>query len=209
MPANLITNGLLSLQLLLPVFNQFAERAGLDIALPLNDSRVTKSYVSKNKNALMVVFDGHYQFNWDSVPEDVLKGRILYYDNSNSVARLEGPRLADLTGRKSLISSNEASEIAERCLKKLGYDLGKAKADPPRVVQWMYGEEKIPLPAYSVRWFPNGSKKPHWSELLVEVEVSGLTKRVTRIESLHGATSATVVDIRKFMTNRTDKARPP
>ena len=78
------------------------------------------------------------------------------------------------------------------------------------VRRWTYdpqepGEEQLLLPGFGLRWFPKGKKKPHWSELLVEIEVSGLSKKITRFEALHGAADVVAIDLRQFTTNRTEK----
>jgi len=214
MATNAVAAIVLSAQLVLPAFNRFAERAVIDVRLPLEENRITKSHSGKLSPSLMVIFDHHHQFNWNSHREAPYIGEINYYDNKSSVARLEGPQLRELTKQKSVISTNEAREVAELCLKNLGFDLKKVKAGPPHVIQWMFdpekpGAEQVPLPAYAVRWFPKGIKEPHWSQQLVQIEVSGLTKKVTSFSSLHGAAAAVAIDLRHFMTNRTEKIQGP
>lgn len=213
MATNLIANGILSLQLLLPAFNEFADRAELGVRLPLDEKRVTKSYVSKNQigPGAMAVFDGQHQFNWTSSTNSPWTGRFLYYDNSNSVARIDRSKLPELAKLKSVISTNEAREIAERCLKELGYDLKKVNAAPPIVHQWTYdprqpGEDAVLLPAFGLRWLPEGATEPHWSQILLEMEVSGLSGKITRFEPRSGAAKASSIDLRKFTvaTNRTE-----
>jgi len=212
MATNVIAVSALSLQLLLPAFNDFAQRAGLDMRLPLNEKRVTKSVAGKNQPSFMAVFDGHHQFNWHSEPDAIHRGRLSYYDNSNSISRLDGPKRRDLAGRVSLISTNEALAIALACLKNLGYDLAKLDATPPRVKQFTFLEEKRdaepqPLPAFIIEWNKKikDGEEPHWSDLLIDVEVSGLTKKVTMLTSFRAAAPATGVDLRQFGTNRVNK----
>lgn len=214
MPTNLVAATVLSLQLVLPAFDQFADRAELGLRLPLVEKRLTKSHVGRSSPSLMAIFDDRHQFNWNSSPTDTYKGSVGYYDNQNSVPRMERSKLPELAKQKSLLSTIEAKEIAEQGLKNLGYDLKKVKAGPPVVRQWTYdsqkpGEESVPLPAFGLRWFPKGKKNPHWSEVLVEMEVSGLTKKVTRFTASPAAVKAVAVDLRQFMTNRTDKPRAP
>lgn len=215
MATNLISATVLSLELLLPVFNRFAERAGLDVSLPLNEIRVTKRHISSNPRptGLMATFDGQHQFNWVSDGSAALKGRILYCDNKNSVSRLAGPKARDLTRRSSLISSNDARIIAERCLKNLGYDLSRIKAGPPRVVQYTFHEEQgelgsAILPAFLISWYPKNVETPHWSELLVEIEVSGLTKKVSMLTSFRAAEPATGVDLEKVAAGAREPVPP-
>lgn len=218
MATNLIANGIITLQLLLPAFNEFADRAELGLRLPLDEKRVTKSYISKNQLSpgAMAVFDGQHQINWNSSTNNPWTGRFLYYDNSNSVAKVERTKLPELAKLKSVIPTNGAREIAERCLKKLGYDLKKANAAPPIVYQWTYdpqqpGEDAVLLPAFGLRWLPEGTREPHWSQILLEMEVSGLTRRITRFEPQPGAAKASSIDLREFTftTNRIENKLAP
>jgi hypothetical protein len=89
MPTNLLASTTLSLQLVLPAFNHFAERIGVDASLPFEESRVTKSSVNRKKTAMMAVIDNRHQFNWDSLLDDNLKGRIYYYDLQESLPHLK------------------------------------------------------------------------------------------------------------------------
>ena len=57
---------LLSLQLVLPAFNDFAQKAQLDVPLPLELSHATKTNVGRNNRGVLMVFDDRYQFNWSS-----------------------------------------------------------------------------------------------------------------------------------------------
>ena len=63
---------------------------------------------------------------------NLLLGRIYYRDTSNAVAGLEGEsRFMPLTQKQSLITTNEARDIALEFLKRAGYDLRMAKVNPP------------------------------------------------------------------------------
>jgi hypothetical protein len=188
MVTNVLNAAALTVQLVLPAFSDFSQKAGLDLSLPFSEQRVTKSYVSKNSPAVMATIDAQHQFNWRSYDGGGKRGVVNYYDNSNSLSRLQGERLLQLTERKSLITTNEAREIAYRFLRRAGYDLGKLRVGEPVVVQWTYKDERTDappklLPGYDVRFIPGGIKKAHWSDVLLEIEVSGLMKRVTRFTS--------------------------
>lgn len=209
---NLVASGVLSLQLLLPGFNHFAERAALDVQIPLEERRVTKSHVGKLSSSLMATFDDRHQFNWHSTEHDVYKGRIYYTDRELN-GSIGGLRFRQLTNQPALITTNEARAIAEQALKNLGFDLKKIKAGEPRVGQFTYqekpGDVPMPVPLFGVRWFPKRIKKPDWHDILVELEVSGRTKKVVYFSASPAADSAVAVDLRQFMTNRTGNIRPP
>jgi len=205
---NLVASGVLSLQLLLPAFNQFAERAALDMQLPLEERRITKSHVGKFSSSLMATFDDRHHFVWHSTERDVYKGRIYYTDRelNGSV----GPsKFRQLTNQPALISTNEARAIAEQCLKNLGFDLKKIKAGEPRVGQFTYQEkptdQPMPVPLFGVRWFPKRIRKPEWHDILVEVEVSGRMKKIVYFSASPGADDGVAIDLRQFRTNRTEK----
>jgi hypothetical protein len=211
MPTNIVAASILSLQIVLPAFNQFAEKAGLDIQLPLEEKRVTRSYVGKKSASLMATFDQRHQFNWFSVHGNTFQGRIYYEDLEASAPRRSDSQSRELTKRPSLISTNEAKELGDRCLKNLGFDFRKIKAGAPHVGQYTYQDkpedERALMPFFGIRWFPKGKKKPEWHDILVEMEVSGLTKKIVRFTPSPRADKAVAVDLRGFMTNRTENPR--
>jgi len=209
---NLLANGVLSLQLLLPAFNDFAERVGLDVRVPLEDRRVTKSHIGKSSSSLMVTFDDHHQFNWHSTERDLYKGRIYYLDTQLN-GSVGAARFRQLTNQPTLISTNGARVIAEEAMKSLGFDLKKINAGEPRVGQFTYqdkpGDVPMPVPLFGIRWFPNGIKKPEWHDRLIEIQVSGLTKKIVYFSASPAADAAVTTDLRRFTTNRKEKARAP
>jgi len=216
MATNALAVAALTVRLVLPAFSDFAEKAELDLPLPITESRVTKSFVSKTQPTVMVVVDGRHQFNWRSWVEDktigmaaqLYVGAINYYDNSNSITSLPdgSAPLISLSGKKSLITTNEAREIALSFLKRADYDLskGRVRVDPPRVKPWRYTpndpqQRPLPLPAFDVEFIRAGVKKPEWFDVLLDVEVSGLTKKkITRFTSSPELFEAVSVDLRKF-----------
>ena len=151
MPSNTLAVAALTIKLVLPAFSDFAQKAELDLALPITEARITKSFVSKTQPMLMVIADGRHQFNWHSWVNDkslgmkanLMVGSIHYYDISNALSRLAGKRavLRALTEKQSLITTNEAREIALRFLEDARYDLRKAKLNPPRVIQATYQDD--------------------------------------------------------------------
>jgi len=94
-------------------------------------------------------------------------------------------------------------------LKNLGFDLKKIKAGPPRVGQFTYQEnpedDPMLVPLFGIRWFPKSVKKPEWHDRLVEVQVSGLTKKIVYFSASPAADVGVAIDLRQFMTNRTEK----
>jgi len=204
---NLVVTGALSLRLLMPAFNHVAERAHLDVQLPLGEGRVTKFYIGKGSPSLMATIDSHHQFNWHSTERDFYKGRIYYRDTEfNGSIGPSGFR--QLTNQVSIISTNEAKAIAERCLKDLGFDLKKIKASEPVVGQFTYqekpGDIPMPVPLFGIRWFPKRVKNPEWHDRLVEIQVSGLTRKIVYLSASPAADTAVAIDLRQFMTNRTE-----
>ncbi len=213
MDTNAIASAVLSLQLLMPAFNQFAQRAELDVSLPLEEARVTKTNASRTQPSFTAVFDHRHQFNWLSSIQDPHKGILSYYDLEQSRPFRQPGYTRELLAKRPLISTNEAKAIAERCLTNLSVNLKKMKARPPLVGQYVFqenaGDPSSPLPVFGVRWFKKGSNKPEWYDRLVEIEISGLTKKITRFSASPQALDGYSIDLRQFMTNRTEKIRHP
>lgn len=208
---NLLTSGVLSVQLLLPAFNHFAERAGLEVELPLDEKRITKSHIGKASPSAMVTFDGRHQFNWHSIEKDARSGRIYYLDtqfNGSSGAAV----FRQVTNQQSKITINEARQIANGCLKNLGYDLTKINAGEPRVGQFTYKEtpadEPMPIPLFGFRWFPSDITKPEWHDRLIEIQVSGITKKIVYFSASPASDKSVAVDLSQFSTNRAVKPVP-
>ena len=139
--------------------------------------------------------------------DQLLMGRIYYDDHSNAVSRLQGKTklLLALAEKQSLITTNEARDIALNFLRRNGYDLrkSKTKVGSPWVRQARYRledplEPPMPLPAYSVIFVKKGVKQPEWNHVLMEIEVSGLTKKITRFTSSPFLFKAVSVDLTKF-----------
>ena len=121
---------------MLPAFSDFAEKAELDLPLPITQARITESFVSKRSPAVSITVDGRHYFHWRSHVEDLMKGRISYADQSNRLASMPGK----LARKESLITTNEAREIGLGFLKRAGYDLSKTGVEmaPPEVTQATY-----------------------------------------------------------------------
>jgi hypothetical protein len=211
---NTLAIAALSIKLLLPAFTDFAKKAELDLTLPITEERITKSYLSKTQPTGMVIVDNRHHFIWHSWVEDkslgmkalLHMGKISYSDHSNAISRLAGKRalLRALTEKPSLITTNEAREIALSFLERASYDLRKAKIklDPPRVIQATYQDDAsqpvVPLPGYIIRFIKKGVKKPEWHDSHMEIEVSGLTKKITRFSPSPFVYKAAAVDLRSF-----------
>lgn len=214
MVTNALATAALTVKLVLPAFSDFAEKAQLDIPLPITEAHITKSYLSKGQPGVMIIVDGRHQFNWHSWVNDkslgmkaqLLVGGINYYNNSNALSRLAGKRavLRALSEQQSLITTNEAREIALNFLKRAGYDLSKAKTKvgPPWVIQATYQDDPldppVPLPGYVIRFIKKGVKKPEWHDSHMEIEVSGLTKKITRFTTSPFLFKAVSVDLAKL-----------
>jgi hypothetical protein len=212
MATNALAVAALTVKLVLPAFTDFAQKAEIDLPLQITETRITKSKLGKFGPTVMVIVDGRHQFNWHSwendkglgMKADLLMGSIHYYDNSNALSRLAGKRavLRALTEKQSLITTNEAREIALSFLAREGYDLRKAKLDPPRVIQATYQDDAsqpvVPLPGYIIRFIKKGVKKPEWHDSHMEIEVSGLTKKITRFSPSPFVYKAAAVDLRSF-----------
>lgn len=183
----------LSLQLLLPIFNEFAEKAELNVPLPLTEERVTKSRIGRSYNSgTLLVFDNRYQFNWNCTITNYW-GRINSYTDKAVLASLtyEGApdkeKLMALTKQKSLIDKNEALQIATRVLNRLGYSEKKQKLKPPSIAQHYYGVDEHgnarDLPFFQATWYPKHPPDGVESHAF-RIDVSGLTKKVTGFSAL-------------------------
>ena len=222
MATNALAVAALTVKLVLPAFTDFAKKAEIDLPLPITETRITKSQLGKFGPTVMVIVDGRHQFNWHSwenakdlgMKAALHMGRIAYFDNSNALSRLMGKRtvLRELTEKQSLITTNEAREIALNFLTRAGYDLRKAKTklDPPRVMQATYQDDPsqpvVPLPGYVIRFIKKGVKKAEWHDNHMEIEVSGLTKRITRFTASPQLFKAVSVDLTRLQPD--DPMRP-
>ena len=172
---------LLSLQLVLPAFNEFAQKAQLGLALPLELPRATKTNVGKNNRGVLMVFDDRYQFNWHSMTGHW--GSISFYDRKFSSPWIDRDKMIPwLVTQKSLIGTNEAVQIASNCLHRLGFDRTNWVVFPPVVTQYSFSPDAItpqqPLPLYSARWFP--PNPPEGVDgYAFEIQVSGLDRSIT------------------------------
>jgi hypothetical protein len=201
MPTNLVTGFVLSAQLVLPAFNQFAERAGLDVTLPLEEKRITKSYVGRKNNSAMVTVDNRHHFVWHALENNTERGRIYYQDLKWRGADRK-LKLRQLVNQTALISTNDVRRIAEQCLTNLGVNFDKLEAGLPMVGQHTYQhtpeDAVLPVPFFGVRWFPKGIDKPQWHDLLVEVEISGLNRKITYFNASPAAGAALTFDLHPF-----------
>jgi len=124
MATNTLAVTALTVRLVLPAFSDFAEKAELDLPLPITQARVTESFVSKSKTrpAVSITVDGRHYFHWSSwvddkrfgMKADLMKGKISYVDQSNRLAAMPGK----LARKQSLITTNEAREIGLGFLKR-------------------------------------------------------------------------------------------
>ena len=67
----------------------------------------------------------------------------------------------------------------------------------------------ILLPAFDVRWIRAGVDKPEWYDLLLRVEVSGVTKRISQFSPTSETSAARAFDLRSFATNSVPVAAGP
>ena len=187
---------LLSLQLVLPAFNDFAEKAQLDLKLPLETSRATKTNVGKSNRGVLMVFDDRYQFNWNSGTGSW--GSVSFRDKQLATPNLDRAKMLPwLATQKSLIDTNEAVRIASNCLHRLGYDRPEWVRFPPTVTQYTFSPDpNIPQqPLFAVRWFP-----PHPPEGVDDhafmIEIYGLDRRITMIS--HGFVLGDAINLYSF-----------
>jgi hypothetical protein len=196
MDTNLI---LLSLQLVLPAFNNFAQKADLGIPLPLEQKQVTKTNTAKYGSSVMAIFEGRYRFLWHTItntPTNLL-GSINYEDHQASLARMDRPKMFPLlAAKKSLIDTNGALLIASNCMWRLGYYNTNWFRVPPIVKQYAWSENPdnssiplTPLPYFSVVWSPI---RPFGfiegiEEYAFKLEVSGLDSRIVSFNRLISA----------------------
>lgn len=190
---------LLSLQLVLPAFNDFAERAKLDVPLPLVTQRATESHVSAYSPAVMIKFDKRYRFVWDTITntETKLFGRIRFEDQQQNIARMDRAKaFPALSAQTSLIDTNEAVLIASNCLVRLGYYNTNWFKTPPVVKQYAWSEDLYeadpkmplkPLPYFNVFWppiTPSGLDASFGDDFMFKIQISGLTKEVVELNRM-------------------------
>lgn len=214
MATNALATITLSLELLLPVFGEFAQKGDLDVTVPLTTNRVTKYYAGKKTRSFMATLDGRHQFNWNSTGDDPHKGTINYYDRRlcHSFASPRDKR--EWAKQPSLISTTEAREIAERFLTRCGFNLNRIRVQGPISGEYVLTEnpnqEPELLPVFGFRWVRKGVKEPQWHDVLVEVEVSGLTRKVVCFTSSPEADKAMAIDLRNYRgLNRKADGAPP
>ena len=84
---------------------------------------------------------------------------------------------------------------------RAGYDLSKAgiELSPPEVTQATYLSDPrgplMPMPGYRIKFTKKGMEKRNRPPTLIEIEVSGLTKKITGFTSSPDVFEAVSVDI--------------
>jgi len=189
---------LLSLQLVLPAFNDFAEKAQLDLKLPLEISRATRTNVGKSNRGVLMVFDDRYQFNWNSGTGSW--GSVSFRDKQLATPNLDRAKMLPwLVTQKSLIDTNEAVRIGSNCLHRLGYDRPEWVLFPPIVTQYTFSPDpettQQPLPLFAVRWFPPHPPEGVESHAFM-IEIYGLDRRITMIN--HGFVLGDAINLQSF-----------
>ena len=227
----------LSLQLVLPVFNEFAERAKLDVPLPLVTQRVTKFHNAKYSSTMMMTFDNQYRFVWRTMTntEKLLIGTVTFDDHQQNVTRMDREKMYPiLFHEKSLIGTNEAVLIASNCLVRLGYYNTNYFKTPPVVRQYAWSEDLYdanpkqplkPLPYFDVFWppvTPSGLDASFGDDYAFRIQVSGLSKKVVVFSRLmttpvaESQSASSVEQLRMFETcpipmlsHKLEMAQPP
>jgi len=129
-----------------------------------------------------------------------MKGSISYSDKSNRLVSMPG----NLARKESLITTNEAREIGLGFLKRAGHDLSKAgiEVGPPKVTQATYlsGPQgpRMPMPGYRISFTKKGMEMRNRPPTLMEIEISGLTRKITAFSSSREVFEAVSVDLRNY-----------
>jgi hypothetical protein len=192
------------MQLVLAAANQFAERAELDVHLPITERDITQAKIRERANGwCFLVVDDRHRFNWsfDGDPS-AMRGRLEYDDLKYSTVYMDREEfLPSLTNTPSLITTNEALTIAQQCLERLSYQHNSEIRLPPVVAQYTHqtSEEQIPnpVPLYGIRWLSREDEA--WAPFIFQIQVSGITKKVTSFNQL--TFKDAIIDLKQFATN--------
>jgi hypothetical protein len=195
-----------AMHLIVAAANQFAERAELDVPTPIEARNITDWRGRTNINhGLTFTVAGRHKFYWQNTAE--MEGKFVSYDDLKfSTIYMDREKfLPSLTNFSSAITTNEALQIAERCLHRLGYDGGKRHRVPPIVGQYTHqtseADTRKPVPLYGIRWLP--AKDGDWGDYVFQIQVSGITKKITSFNQL--TFEDNTVDLRQFIANSPSK----
>lgn len=205
MATNVLFGTVLSLKLLLPYFDHFADSAELDAKPPFTEARVAKLFSFTNSPSVSVWLDGgHYRFFWLANITNHYMGRLSQFtDWKDSRASLDPEKdLEPLLKVPSLITEREALAIARRFLRRHGYDEDKLGVYPPEVRQIEFLNVDTgragKLPFFAVRFLPRFAPGgiDESLRLGIKMEISGITKCVVNFNQ--GFVRNEQIDLRTF-----------
>jgi hypothetical protein len=190
MATNLIAEALLTVGLVLPAFNDFARKADLDLAVPLDERRVTWSKVFRLSPGVIVRVDGRHHFNW--VGESAYTGRVSeYMDLHFATPHLmeKQKEMEALAAKPSKFGTNQALQIGEKLLQQLGWKKEAVGLGSPHVIQFAFvptpDAPPRPLPLFIITWPATNLPSYIEDRTGLEMEISGLTGKMTRLSQLY------------------------
>lgn len=217
MPTNITAAAVLSIPLMLPIFQDVAKKCELDVGKPLKEYRITERLFSDVSSTVHLTFEDRFMFSWFAPKESPLLGNVSYGDG----AHLPGSRhlrgsLPDYVDRRSLLTTNQALRVAETALLRLSLATRMATMQPPEREQYYWGDpakDGKPLPFFKFTWYPQKTSdglppQESWDGNIT-VHVSGLNKRVSGMS--FGPCAWQHIDLTKYhphLTNAFAKPKP-
>jgi hypothetical protein len=176
----LILAASLSVQQVLPKFEDFCNKAELEIDYPLTEQMLTKQVVNEKYEQVLVRVQEKYVLKY-------LRGRVKSFTDlrENIAVRLTRLDPHDMQGwseQPCLIDEAEASEIAKRIFRRLGFD--EKDFDPVEVHRYRWQpspadpDHVLWLPVFMVKWYEQGHPRDQALPPHVQMDISGTTKKL-------------------------------
>lgn len=215
MPTNITAAAVLSIPLMLPVFQDIAQKSELDLGKPLKAYRITEQRFSSDSSTVHMNFGDRFMFSWFAPHKTPFFGHVTFGDGAHHPgSRYLRESLPDYVNRPSLLTTNQALGVAERALQRLGLASRMATMRPPESEQYYWGDpakEGKPLPFFKFTWYPQKTSdglppQESWDGKIT-VHVSGLNKRISGMN--FGPCAWQQIDLTKYHPHLTNiLARP-
>lgn len=217
MPTNIAATAVLSVQMLLPVLQDYVRKCEIDMPKPIAEYEITHEQVVPDLNAANLQFEWRFSFGWFASHQTPYYGSFSFSDGEHDpTASNISERLREYTNRPSLLTTNQALRIAERALQRSGMSERIAGMRSPESVQYFLGPPAKggnPLPFFKFTWYPkqpsDGLPPENSSDGEIVIHVSGLNKRVSGLS--FGPCAWQQIDLTKYyphLTNSLAKPRP-
>jgi hypothetical protein len=176
----LILAASLSLEQVLPKFEDFCTKAELEIAHPLTEQMLTKQAVNEKHDQVVVRVQDRYVLKY-------LLGRVksftdLHENVAVRLTRLDPEDMKRWSEQPCLLDEATAGEIAKRIFERLGFD--EKEFDPPEVhhFRWQPSpadpENVLWLPVFMAKWYQKGESRDQALPPHVEMDISCATKKL-------------------------------